>query len=401
LRILVLSAWYPPHHLGGYEIACQAAVRGLSARGHELEILASRFRLPDREGPDEARRVLNLFWEDGRWRRPGLGGAVVAAGEDLRAFRGAVDGFRPDVLWVWHMGAISKVLLAEAYARGLPYVLSLLDLWPVYDLPPDPWLRWCHGLRAPVGLAIGRARGYPSRVPRLAADAAGAAYCSTWLQDVLAGKGVTARGRVIYPGIDPSRFPPGPPLEHPVRRFLQVGRIEPRKGQAIAVEALGKLHAGGYRDTTLTFAGAAEGGHDAELRALAGRAGVGDAVRFAGPVPPEDLARVYAEHDAAIHAATWQEPFGLVLVEAMATGRPLLCSPTGGAREIVTPNVDALTFEPGDASGLAARMEAVAADPSLAARLARAGLRTAERFTEDRASAEHESMLLDVVASRR
>jgi glycosyltransferase involved in cell wall biosynthesis len=397
MRALVLSSMYPPHHLGGLEVACQAGVRGLRERGHEALVLASRLRLPGREGPDEARRVLNLFWDDGVWRRPGLAGAIRATAEDLAALRETVAAFRPDVVWAWHLAALSKVLLSEARALGLPVVLSLGELWPLYDLEPDPWLRWCRGVRAPVGRAIGAARGFPTRVPRLAEDAADAAYNSEWLQNELAGRGLTPRGRVIYPGVDPARFPAAPLRDGPVRRFLQVGRVEPRKGQTVAVEALAKLRAAGVADATLTVAGAAEAGHDVELRALAERLGVADAVSFTGPVPFEAVAGLYAEHDAAIHAATWQEPFGLALVEAMASGRPLVCSPTGGAREIVTSGEDALAFEPGDAAGCAARMEALATDRGLAERLVAAGRTTALRFTEERAAEEQERQLLEVL----
>jgi len=399
MRILVLSAWYPPHHLGGYELACESAVRGLRERGHELLVLSSGYRTVYGEGrTDEARRELNLFWDDGEWRRPGLAGGVRAAREDLASFRRAIDEFRPDLVWVWHLAGISKVLLSEAFARKLPYVLSFLDVWPIYDLPPDPWLRWCRGPRAPVGLAIGVARGIPSRVPRLAREAADAAYCSAWLQETLVRRGLGPPGRVIYPGVDRARFPAAPPPAPRIRRFLQVGRVEPRKGQAVAVEALAKLHAAGYPDATLTVAGSAERGYDEELRGLAARLGVSGAVTQTGPVPPERLRDLYAEHDAAVHAATWDEPFGLVLVEALASGRPLVCSPTGGAHEIVTPGVDALTFEAGDAAACAARMEALAADRVLVGRLVEAGLRTAATFTEDRAADQHEAQLLEVAA---
>lgn len=396
MRVLVVSSMYPPHHLGGLEVACQAAVRGLQERGHETLVLASRLRLPGREGPDEARRVLNLFWEDGVWRRPGLGGAVRATAEDLASFREAVAEFRPDIVWAWHMAALSKSLLAEARTLRLPVVLSFGELWPLYDLDPDPWLRWCRGIRAPVGRAIGAVKGFPTRVPRLAGDAADAAYCSAWLQEELAGRGLAPRGRVIYPGVDPARFPPAPPPGRPARRFLQVGRIEPRKGPAVAIEALAKLHAAGFADSTLTLNGVAEAGYDVELRALAERLGVSGSVEMT-PSAFEDIPARYADHDAVLHAATWQEPFGIVLIEAMATGRPLVCSPTGGAREIVTPGVDALTFEPGDAAGCAAQMEVLATDPSLVARLVEAGRRVAARFTEERAAGEQERQLLEVL----
>ena len=73
------------------------------------------------------------------------------------------------------------------------------------------------------------------------------------------------------------------------------------------------------------------------------------------------------------------EPFGLVIVEAMATARAVVMSLAGGVAEIVTPGVDALGHVPGDVHGLAARITELAASPELRARLGRAARLTAAR----------------------
>ena len=87
----------------------------------------------------------------------------------------------------------------------------------------------------------------------------------------------------------------------------------------------------------------------------------------------------------AVHTSTRPEPFGLTIVEAMSCGKPVIVSAAGGALELFTPEHDGLGHEPGDATGLAAAIERLAADESLRTRLGQNARRTAvERFSLER-----------------
>jgi glycosyltransferase involved in cell wall biosynthesis len=123
-----------------------------------------------------------------------------------------------------------------------------------------------------------------------------------------------------------------------------------------------------------------------ELRALAAKHGVSERVGLTGFVErPETALRAL---DIVVHASTEPEPFGLVIVEAMACARPVIVSHAGGAAEIVTPDVDALIHPPGDVEALAARIMSLASDADLRRRLGSAGRATAERSFARRRLAE-------------
>jgi glycosyltransferase involved in cell wall biosynthesis len=96
-------------------------------------------------------------------------------------------------------------------------------------------------------------------------------------------------------------------------------------------------------------------------------------VGFTGFV--EEPAAAMRALDVVVHASTEPEPFGLVIVEALACGRALVASQAGGAAELFTPGETALGHPPGDAERLAAAIAALAADPELRARLGSAGRR--------------------------
>ena len=123
-----------------------------------------------------------------------------------------------------------------------------------------------------------------------------------------------------------------------------------------------------------------------ELQALAARLGLGGRVGFTGFLPPAPAMRAL---DVVVHASTRPEPFGLVIAEAMACGRRVITSASGGAAELVNDGEDALTHVPGDAASLSACITRVARDPVLRRELGtRARASACRRFDSDRLARE-------------
>jgi glycosyltransferase involved in cell wall biosynthesis len=125
----------------------------------------------------------------------------------------------------------------------------------------------------------------------------------------------------------------------------------------------------------------------ASLRAHAERLHVADRVVFTGAVP--DLAPALRALDVVVHASTHPEPFGMVIAEAMASGRAVVVSGAGGAVELVRPGVDGLLHRPGDVDDLARQISTLVNDRALRRRLGEAARASAEaRFDRARLSRE-------------
>ncbi len=368
MRVLTVGNMYPPHSRGGYERMWQASVQALRERGHDVRVLTTTHREPGVPVADEpgVARTLDWYWEADAFRPLGALETWRLEAHNARAFDAAGD---VDLVMWWSMGGMSLSLLARA-ARRRPRPASLAvvhDGWPVYGPRFDR-----------------RTARYGQKLPRpLRYDPAHVdhwSFNSAHSRDLLGRAGIRldpARCSIEHPGVDLAHFAPAEPRRWKWRLAV-VGRIEPRKGTATAIRALARLP----EPASLTIAGPVEPRHAIELQALAGELGVSDQIRWLGAV--DDVAAVYAKADAVLFCVDWAEPFGLVPIEAMAVGRPLVATATGGAAEFLADEQNALLVEPGDDAATAAAVMRLAQDPDLRERLRAGGTQTAQRFTLER-----------------
>jgi glycosyltransferase involved in cell wall biosynthesis len=176
-----------------------------------------------------------------------------------------------------------------------------------------------------------------------------------------------------------------------------VGRLEPWKGQELFLRAVARLAATRPRLRAAVVGGAVlgwEGDYPERLRSCAASLGIADRVHFAGH--RDDVREWYDALDVVVHAST-AEPFGLVLVEAMAFGRPVVTASSAGATEIVEHERSGLVCDH-NPEALAAAVERVLDEPDLAARLASGGVARAAHFSEER-SAWRFAQVLDEIAT--
>jgi glycosyltransferase involved in cell wall biosynthesis len=144
------------------------------------------------------------------------------------------------------------------------------------------------------------------------------------------------------------------------------GRLAPWKGQHIAVDALARLPG-----LHLVLVGSALFGEQAyveSLRQQAARLGVADRLIFAGF--RDDMPAWMKAVDVILHTSTEPEPFGRVIIEGMAAGRPVIATSAGGVKEIVRHRKNGWLVAPGDAEALAEAIETLHATPEFAQQLA-------------------------------
>lgn len=402
-RILVLSNFYPPHSHGGYEMSCADVMDRLVRRGHEVTVLTSHYRrpgVPDTAGTVTVRRDLDLYWDDHRVVVPPRRRRAAIEAANQRRLRRALAASRPDVVSIWNMGAMSMGLLRTLARSGVPLVYAVCNDWLVWGPGMDAWCRgWSD--RPRLARAV-------ERVTGLATDAGDLGtsgiflfvsdFTRRWAEEHSASR--FPDSAVVYSGIDPTDFPlTDRPLTDRVAadapagpwrwRLLYVGRLEPDKGVDTAVEALAHLPA----EATLEVIGPGSAEERRRVEDGAVRAGVIDRVSFSD-LPRAQLAPRYRAVDVFVFPSRWEEPFGLVPIEAMACGIPVVATRTGGSAEFLTDGFNCLGFPRQDPEALAAAVTRLAGDAGLRALLTANGHETARHLTVDRLADSFEEWLV-------
>ncbi|HYM54512.1 MAG TPA: glycosyltransferase family 4 protein [Solirubrobacteraceae bacterium] len=346
MRILVTLPW--GERLGGAEVMLQTILDGAADSGHELEL---------------------VFFEPGPWptelTEAGFRVEVIPAGRVRQVHRMVASVTRlsrllrrrrPDVIVNW----IAK---AQVYCSPAAILAGMGDrvIWWQHDIPAGHWLDRC--ATALPAIAVGS-----SSSASAAAQARMRPSRPTF---------------VVAPGTPiPDPHPAPAPLELPagVPVVGLVGRLQPWKGQDRLLGAQALLHERGHRIHTLIVGGDAHGlssAYAASLQPLVSRLGLTEAVTMTGQVP--DAGPYIDRMDILVNASD-PEPFGIVLLEAMARGVAVVAVNAGGPAEIVEDRRTGLLAPSGDPAALADALEPLLVSPALRREIGQAGR---ERFLRD------------------
>ncbi|MFI6510593.1 glycosyltransferase [Streptosporangium sp. NPDC050855] len=205
------------------------------------------------------------------------------------------------------------------------------------------------------------------------------------------------RVRVVPCGVDLGRFrPEGPAAGRTgAHRVLSIGRLVPRKGVDTVIRALEELPgvelviAGGHPDDE----------ESRRLRALAESRGLSGRVHLLGSVGREEVPGLMRSADVVV-SVPWYEPFGMVPLEAMACGVPVVASAVGGHLDTVAGC--GLLVPPRDPAALAEALRGLLASPGRRRAMGEAGVRrTAERYSWPYVAGQTEAVYRSVVAARQ
>ena len=288
----------------------------------------------------------------------------------------------------------------DALAREMGADVIFLDpALPLGALGPRlraaPYVVVLHGAEVTVP---GRLPGSKTLLRRVLDGAAGVLAAGHYPADEAArAAGWPLPGLVVPPGVDVERFRPaaddpaataltrkrlGLPETAPL--VLGVSRLVPRKGFDVLIDAIARLSRHRFPEGPVHLAIAGSGRDRERLARRAARAGLGDRFHLLGRVPDEDLAAVYACADvfAMCCRERWAgleaEGFGIVFLEAAASGVPAVAGRSGGAWEAVEDGATGFVVDPLDAGAVAQALERLLADPVLRRQMGAAARRRAE-----------------------
>jgi glycogen synthase len=359
-RVLILSWEYPPIVEGGLARHVRKLSEGLVREGVEVHVLT---RGGEHAPAEELRHGVVVH----RVREP-------AFPKDLDAFVAWVDDMNTDM-----------VAAGAALAERLEVDLLHSHDWLV--APAAEWLArrfGCPWVTTVHATEYGRHQGWVDKHPQahihgvergMVHRADRVITCSHYMRDHVADVFALdeARVTVIPNGIDPDDLQPTGDLERLRAQYaapgeklvLLCGRLVYEKGFQFALDALpGVIR----RVGDVRFLVAGSGTHEAELRAQASKRGLDAHGTFLGWIGDDVLHALYRIADLCVVPSIY-EPFGLVALEAMASGCPCIVADTGGLREVVPSDDVGLRFRSRDPRSLGRMMQRVLTDDALRDRL--------------------------------
>ena len=350
MRVLFLSSLWPPRVLGGAELYAASLADRLSARGHEIGVVTLGVDAPlVVEQLKPWPYPLDEFESQPAWKRALLLGRDVHDPTAWRAIVRAIDRFRPDVVHSHSVKGMSGNALAAVGGAGVPHVHHLHDYWLLCrrtTLVQESGVR-CDAVCAPCR-AIGAVRALEARRGRVAD------VC------IAVSQHVANRHR-------PLRW-----LDVPVHVVRHAGEAAARRddvvgGRPVVFGFLGQLAA--VKGVGTLLEAHRRVGPDRARLVVAGRgpsASVvrGEGVDLLGWISGATKEAFWADIDCLVVPSEWEEPAGLVAVEARERGVPVIAAGVGGLPEYVDAASRPLLFRAGDVADLVRSMAKVLADPN-------------------------------------
>ncbi|WP_449462750.1 glycosyltransferase family 4 protein [Tardisphaera miroshnichenkoae] len=367
MRVTLVNSFYHPWR-GGEEVHCKNLAEGLVSRGHEVDVYCSSLPLPPGDRVTNGVRVhghrtLGLFF--GVPICPSLFFSLVRSRGDVIQVEFPNPAF---ALAAGFAGKLTRRPVVLTYHNDLPAVTPLAGL-----------LAYIHDL-----LALAYFKSFSALVATTSVYPKGSRVLSR-LQYV-----------VIRNGVDVKKFRPGRRADY----FLFVaamGRWHRYKGLDVLLDAYKLyLQAGGRRPLYVVGEGSQRPSYEAKAESLGLKS-----VKFLGDVPDEFLPQVYSSAYAYVSASVDRsEGFGLTVLEAMASGLPVIATNVGGLPELVKDGVNGFLVSPRDPRSLADAMVRLD-DEGVAAQMGLRGREMAERMTWDAMVSSYEQLYSTLIGVSR
>ena len=333
MRILTISNYYPPHFIGGYEIACKETMDFLMAQGHEVVVVTSDYH-KNNEKENNIHREMHLV----DYKNSSFIEKTKGEYDNYQIVKSAIEKVQPDLVYFWSLRGLGLSVIRAANEKNIPKVFEIGDFWMA------GYTQKKSGLKQKI----------KSLIPVLKDQniAISPAICvSRWVADEMKEKYSTAQ-TYTYPNA--TTIPQKHIANHSILKFIFVGRIEEEKGLDLAILALKEF---AYLYPSCPFSFEVYGNGDAayinKCKLLAKP--IENMVHFKGKVDARES--IYKDASVLLMPTRMREPFGLVIIEAMAHCVAVIATNAYGPAEIIEHQKNGLLFKPNSVDDLLVQIE--------------------------------------------
>jgi len=374
MKIIVITAFYPPFHHGGYELRCKDVLDGLHKKGHEICMItnqvASKISSEEKE-PFSVLRVLSLKSSGGN-----VFSRIHSDKQDLKKIEKIIESFQPDLIYLWHMQNLSDPILPYLAGKYLPIVYDEGGTGLIYfarlqkrglyfyknDL--DSFLkRWLkQGIKKYAHLISG-GRILPDWDWPLQMRV----YFNSQsnLEHALE-MGVPVHDSLVIPsGVNISKFPykARTHIQSPVKIVIPA-RIKAQKGCIDGVLLVNELRRKNISAQLLIIGEVQSKTYYDELVKLTEGLGLSTSVYIKPMISQTELSAIYRDADICFFPSYFKSGFSRVPLEAMASGCLVITYGNEGSRESVIPGVSGFIVKEGDVKGVVSWIEKMINEPT-------------------------------------
>jgi glycosyltransferase involved in cell wall biosynthesis len=389
MRILYLSALFPPDVLGGAEMSAHSQALWLRDQGHEVAVLTTAQRPADEMHGElvDGLRMYRVhlprlypvyrFAAAKAWQKPLWHLQDHLDPSNRRIAARVLDEFRPDVATLHVVQGLGYNVLTELAARDIPVVYFLHDLGlACVKMSMFRNGQECEKQCSICSVSSRYKESLIRQLPRVG-------FCSPSRANLSRVAEYLPIQRYPHTAIlNPNRYPPAtvPRADSATLRVLYAGRIHQTKGVDVMLQSARRLQRAGSlaRPFHVTIVGT--GPQEAELRA---EYGAEPWCTFTGFVNQADLSDIMVNSDVLCVPSIWFENSPGVLIQALGLGLPVLGSNIGGIPELVEHGQNGLVLPPGDVEAWRSALEDVLQAPEKLAGWRSHALTHASRFDQD------------------
>lgn len=334
MRILTITNYYPPHFIGGYEIACKETMDFLSDQGHEIVVVTSDYQKSD-EQENKVYRDMKLVDYNGI----SFIDKIKAEHNNYKIVQETIEKVQPDLVYYWSLRGLGLSVIRAAIEKNIPKVFEIGDFW-------------MYGYKQQRGLK----QKIKSFIPVLKDHdiAISPAICvSSWVADEMKN---TYKTEQTYTYPNATAIPKLNIVNDNVIKFIFAGRIDEEKGLDLAILALKKF-AFIYPSYPFRFEIYGDGDTEYIEKCKALAKPISNMVHFKGKVQSRDS--IYQNASVLLMPTRMREPFGLVVIEAMAHCVAVIATNAYGPAEIIDHDKNGLLFTPNSIDDLFVQIKKV------------------------------------------
>lgn len=373
MRILTVTNYYPPHFIGGYEIACKETMDFLKEKGHEVVVVTSDYHKSDTK-EDGILRDMHLINHNKTSRVQ----KKLDEYHNYKTVMNAIKTTKPDLVYFWSLRGIGLSVIEAAQKQNIPKVFEIGDFW-------------MYGYRQQGSILKQKIKSFLPFLNDKNIPITPTICVSEWVAKEM--KNVYKSDTTyVYPNA--TLVPKKKTSNNTELRFVFAGRIDEEKGLDLAIEALNKfatLH------PTYSFSfdiyGSGEQTYMDKCKALAKP--IASMVNFKGKVHSKE--EIYSNASVLLMPTRMREPFGLVLIEAMAHGCAVIATNAYGPAEIIDHGENGLLFEMLNTDDLLTQIESVYFDAHYLNKLQENGYKhVLQNYSIPKVKSEVETLLKNI-----